>query len=217
MDIATLDERMADNAFIGVDVKVADGTWFSLQVMPQLRDKQGKLRAVLVASRNVSAMKLAEELSYRDKLTGLRNRNYLESRDGELVRAGDLPASVIMADCNYLKRTNDTLGHEWGDKLLQRVASVLRRTVPEGCLVMRIGGDEFLLVCPHMGADAANALVKRLKRALVEASDADLTLSVSFGTCTVADEATTFDEAFRAADEAMYAEKQAAHAAYAER
>ena len=42
----------------------------------------------------------------------------MESRSKRFVRAGDLPVSLIMADCNYLKRTNDTLGHEYGDLLL---------------------------------------------------------------------------------------------------
>lgn len=156
--------------------------------------------------------KRAEKLSFRDKLTGLRNRNYLESRDDELVRAGDYPVSIIMADCNYLKRTNDTLGHEWGDKLLQRVAGVLSAGVPEDCLVMCIGGDEFLIARPHVGDVGAERLVDGLKRDLAAASDERLTLSVSFGACTACDGETTFDEAFKAADDAMYAEKQQVHA-----
>lgn len=213
MDEDTLLERMEGNAFLGTDIKTIDGTWYSLQVIPQRRDGSGRLIAVLVASRNVTALKRAEELSFRDKLTGLRNRNYLESRDGELMRAGDFPVSVVMADCNYLKRTNDTLGHEWGDRLLKRVAGVLQEGVPEDCLVMRIGGDEFLLVCPHTGDVEAEELVARLRRGLDAASDDTLALSVSFGVSTVYAGEATFDDAFKAADEAMYAEKRLAHAA----
>lgn len=213
MDDATMEERLEDNAFLGVDVKTLDGLWYSLQVIPQRRDERGHLLSVLVATRDVTAVKRAEELSFRDKLTGLRNRNYLESRDGELMRPGDFPVSIIMADCNYLKRTNDTLGHEWGDKLLVRVAGVLQRCVPERCLVMRIGGDEFLLVCPQTDAVEADGVVADVRAGLASASDGDLTLSVSFGACTALDGETTFDEAFKAADEAMYAEKRAVHAA----
>lgn len=95
------------------------------------------------------------------------------------------PVSVIMAGCNYLKRTNDTQGHEWGDKLLARVARVLVDAAGEDVLVMRIGGDEFLLVCPHTGDVEAEQLVARAKAGLAAASDEDLTLSVSFGTATV--------------------------------
>lgn len=47
---------------------------------------------------------------------------YLEAESDHMVQAGDFPTSLIMADCNYLKRTNDTLCHEYGDLLLQRTA-----------------------------------------------------------------------------------------------
>ena len=71
-----------------------------------------------------------KELSFRDKLTGLYNRNYLETRMRCYVRADDFPASLIMADCNYLKRVNDTLGHEYGDLMLQRVARCIQDSIP---------------------------------------------------------------------------------------
>ncbi len=82
---------------------------------------------------------------------------------------------------------------------------------------MRIGGDEFLLVCPRTGDVEADELVGRIRNMLAEASDDELALSVSFGISTVVDGELTFDEAFKAADEAMYIEKQAAHAAEAAR
>ena len=47
---------------------------------------------------------------------------YLEAESDHMIQSGDFPTSLIMADCNYLKRTNDTLGHEYGDMLLQRTA-----------------------------------------------------------------------------------------------
>lgn len=73
----------------------------------------------------------------------------MESRSKRFVRAGDLPVSLIMADCNYLKRTNDTLGHEYGDLLLQRVANVIQESVSPNDVAMRVGGDEFLILCTH--------------------------------------------------------------------
>ena len=47
---------------------------------------------------------------------------YLEAESDHMIQSGDFPTSLIMADCNYLKRTNDTLGHEYGDLLLQRTS-----------------------------------------------------------------------------------------------
>lgn len=72
----------------------------------------------------------------------------MESRSGEFVRSGDFPVSLIMADCNYLKQTNDTLGHEYGDLLLKRVAHSIVQAIPKRCTAMRVGGDEFLILCP---------------------------------------------------------------------
>lgn len=56
--------------------------------------------------------------------------------------ADRIPVSLIMANCNYLKKTNDTLGHEYGDLLLQRVADIITECISEECVSMRIGGDE---------------------------------------------------------------------------
>lgn len=113
VDISTLRERMEGVPYLAAEVRDCRGTWYSLQVVPQHRDEQGRLDSVVVATHNISMVKHAEELSYQDKLTGLRNRNYLESRGDSLVNE-DLPVSVIMVDCNYLKRTNDIYGHEMG-------------------------------------------------------------------------------------------------------
>lgn len=209
---STMESRLEGRALLSTDIQDQGGHWYSLQVIPQRRDDQGKLLAVIVATRDVTAEKRAEELSFRDKLTGLRNRNYLESRGEEFVRSGDLPVTVFMADCNYLKRTNDTMGHEWGDELLKRVASVLSAAVPGEGLAMRIGGDEFLLVCPHMDERGGADLAQKIEARLAEKSDDDLTLSVSLGRSTVTGPSTTFAEAFKAADEAMYVAKKEAHA-----
>ncbi len=128
------------------------------------------------------------------------------------VRTGDYPVSLIMADCNYLKQTNDTLGHEYGDLLLQRVASVIRGSIDSSGIAMRIGGDEFLILCPHCSAERAAWMIANMKQKLVEKSDEKLTLSASFGSATIADDSLSFEEAYKLADQAMYQEKEAFHA-----
>lgn len=213
MDLATLEDRMKDAPFLGLDIQDNRGTWYSVQLIPQSRDAKGRLRSILIATRDVTSVKRAEELSYIDKLTGLHNRNYLESHSHELLAPEALPVSVIMADCNYLKRTNDTLGHEWGDRLLQRVAAVLQEVAGEDDLPMRVGGDEFLLVCPHTGYEQAESLVVMMRDGLDMVSDEVLRVSASFGISTVDDVCATMPDAFKAADEAMYKEKIAVHTA----
>ena len=134
-----------------------------------------------------------KELSFRDKLTGLYNRNYLETRIRRYVRSGDFPASLIMADCNYLKRVNDTLGHEYGDLMLQRVARCIQD------------------LCPKCSSDQAAELIARIRRRLAARSDGILTLDVAFGSYTAQDDSLTFDQVFHRADRAMYENKKEMH------
>lgn len=211
VDISTLRERMEGVPYLAAEVRDCRGAWYSLQVVPQHRDEQGRLESVVVATHNISMVKHAEELSYQDKLTGLRNRNYLESRGDSLVNE-DLPVSVIMLDCNYLKRTNDIYGHEMGDELLRRTASVLRRVAGADYLPMRLGGDEFLLVCPHTDNESALGLEQDLRLGLAAVSDEALTVSASIGVATVETAGNTLADVYRVADHNMYREKRTVHA-----
>ena len=211
VDMKTLRDRMEGVPYLAAEVRDCRGTWYSLQVVPQHRDEQGRLESVVVATHNISMVKHAEELSYQDKLAGLRNRNYLESRGDSLVNEG-LPVSVIMLDCNYLKRTNDIHGHEMGDELLRRTASVLRQVAGEDCLPMRLGGDEFLLVCPHTDGESAIGLEQDIRLGLAAVSDEVLTVSASIGVATVETAGNTLADVYRVADHNMYREKRVVHA-----
>lgn len=211
VDMKTLRDRMEGVPYLVAEVRDCRGAWYSLQVVPQHRDGQGRLESVVVATHNISMAKHAEELSYQDKLTGLRNRNYLESRGDRLVNE-DLPVSVIMLDCNYLKRTNDIHGHEMGDELLRRTASVLRQVAGEDCLPMRLGGDEFLLVCPHTDGESALGLEQDIRLGLATVSDEALTVSASIGVATVETAGNTLADVYRVADHNMYREKRVVHA-----
>lgn len=117
--------------------------------------------------------------------------------------------AVIMADCNYLKQTNDTKGHEFGDMLLQSVADGIKAVLPEKCIAMRVGGDEIFMVCPHTSKEKAEVLVQKMKEQMVKRSDEILQVSVSFGISTVENGEATFEEAYEAADQEMYKEKMA--------
>lgn len=216
IDTSTLRDRMEGVPHLDAEVRDCRGAWYSLQVVPQHRDEQGRLESVVVATHNISMAKRAEELSFQDKLTGLRNRNYLESLGDDSVNKS-LPVSVIMMDCNHLKRTNDLYGHEMGDELLRRTASVLRRVAGEKFVPMRVGGDEFLLICPYTDRESARQLVQDLRRGLAAASDDALAVSASFGIATVETPGCTLAEIYRVADHNMYQEKREVHAQDANR
>lgn len=209
LDLDTMAQRLQKGGFLASDVKDSQGAWYSVSLIPQKCDENGRVQAVLVATRDVTSSRQAEELSFKDKLTGLRNRNYMESRSKELVRAGDFPVSMIMADCNYLKRTNDTLGHESGDVMLQRVANAIEETIPQNCVAMRIGGDEFLVLCPQCSGEEAQRVVEEIKQKLAQRSDDKLKLSAAFGISTVETGEFDFDKAYEEADREMYRDKKA--------
>lgn len=184
--------------------------YFEIKKSPVIEN--GKIIGIVGVVTDITKLMLLEkeleELSFKDKLTGLYNRNYMEARSKKYVRANDFPATLIMADCNYLKTVNDTLGHEYGDMLLRQVATAIDETVPKGCVPMRIGGDEFLILCPKFTSDMAEKLIAQIKQSLVSKSNNILTLDVAFGYYTAEEDALTFDEALHLADQAMYENKR---------
>ena len=211
LELKSVAARLKSAPYLGNEVKDADGTWYSVMLIPQRWDEAGNVQAILVTTQNVTAIKQAEELSFNDKLTGLHNRNYMEARSEHIMRSGELPVSLIMADCNYLKHTNDTLGHEYGDLLLQRVAESIRESLPKDCVAMRIGGDEFLVLCAKCPAEKAARIVTDIRQKLEQKSNETLQLSVAFGTYTAETADISFRDAYDLADQAMYEEKQRAH------
>lgn len=211
LDLDTLAERLKGTQFLGNEIQDCHGAWYSILLIPQSYDAEGNILAILMTTRDITSMKQAEELSFKDKLTGMHNRNYMESHCKNFICSDDYPVSLIMADCNYLKRTNDTLGHEYGDLLLQRIANIIQETVPEGSDAMRVGGDEFLIICPHCDSKAAHQLITAIRQKLTDRSDDTLTLSVSFGVSTTADGEFDFTQAYEQADQEMYRDKQASH------
>ena len=127
----------------------------------------------------------AYALAERDQLTGLHNRHYLE----RFLGADDRPADllVLLVDVDGLKALNDVHGHDAGDKALQAVAGALVEHSRPGDVCVRWGGDEFLLLAPHVSAPAGLAFAERLVTAVSSTVPAapweHLPLSVSVGVC----------------------------------
>jgi diguanylate cyclase (GGDEF)-like protein len=140
-----------------------------------------------------------------DPLTGLLNRRgwnrYVRAEEQRFRRFGD-PACVVVIDLDQLKVVNDTYGHAAGDRYICRAAVVLAETVRAGDVLARLGGDEFGIVAVGATVGHGRELVGRAERAMAAAG-----IAGSFGLAPYA-VVGGFAEAWRQADEAMYAQKQ---------
>jgi diguanylate cyclase (GGDEF)-like protein len=120
-----------------------------------------------------AALEENRALTLTDPLTGCYNRRYLDTRLAEEVlrfRRSGHALSVIVADIDHFKQINDTLGHAAGDLVLRALAHTFRGAMREGVdWVARFGGEEFVIVLPDTGAQAAKAIAERL-RVTVEAA-----------------------------------------------
>jgi diguanylate cyclase (GGDEF)-like protein len=160
-----------------------------------------------VAISNADAWhQLAREAS-TDGLTGLANRRSFDERlTAELARARRYGRglSLVLLDLDHFKRINDTYGHQAGDEVLIRFASLLLANAREGELVARIGGEEFAWLMPETDEEGAHNAAERARTALAEELFAGIgTLTVSAGVRAVEDQGSA-EELIRGADDALY-------------
>ncbi len=104
--------------------------------------------------------------SLTDPLTGLANRRMADAflkRHWSQAERRNLPLSCLLIDLDDFKRINDTHGHDAGDRVLHGFAEILKRQVRQEDLAVRLGGDEFLVVCPHAGVAEVEKLLARLR------------------------------------------------------
>ncbi|HEY5872079.1 MAG TPA: diguanylate cyclase, partial [Gaiellaceae bacterium] len=131
----------------------------SAHVDPGLLDTAAVLAAHVAASLDAAFALQRERLSAAtDPLTRILNRRGLEERlERELAFAQErrLPLSLLVIDCDDFKEINDRAGHEFGDTLLQEVADVLARSLPDKAAAARLGGDEFVVMLPAADSDLA--------------------------------------------------------------
>ncbi|MFH0935599.1 MAG: diguanylate cyclase [Candidatus Omnitrophota bacterium] len=109
--------------------------------------------------------KKLESLAVRDSHTGLYNHRYLmEIIEAEFERAArySYPISVLMLDIDYFKSINDVYGHQFGDLVLKQLAQELKKIVRRYDVVIRFGGEEFIIVSPGTDDQRAMALAQRI-------------------------------------------------------
>jgi len=214
-----------------------DGTaaWLLASKYP-LFDAEGKIIGTWGTSRDITPLKEAEEelerlnhqlqeansrleiLSIRDGLSGLYNHrhffetlNFNAAFDSRQKELGCLNSfSVLLMDIDRFKTINDTYGHLTGDMVIRAVGACLSGATRLTDICFRYGGDEFALVLPGTGLDAARQLAEKLRLLIAETpiqtESATLHITTSIGAACY-DEAGSVAELVHMADERLYLSK----------
>ncbi|NLX94386.1 MAG: PAS domain S-box protein [Clostridiales bacterium] len=173
---------------------------------------EGEIEVVGV-TRNIEERKKTESeilyLSYHDQLTGLKNRRFFDEIIKELEDKKCVPLTLIMADVNGLKLTNDAFGHKAGDLILIKVAEILDRHCRDSDYSARIGGDEFVLLLPNTDAAKAEAVVKQINKSVAEEREKNEIISISIGFAVQNKPTEDINDIFKKAEDDMYRHKLA--------
>lgn len=179
-----------------------------------LRDSRRRLREQLDEITELQAQ--LEELARRDPLTGTYNRRYLDQALGLAMaraQATGKPLSLLLFDIDHFKRINDSYGHPVGDRVICRMADLLRRRFDgEGQAVCRYGGEEFLVLLPGADAAQAVAMAEDVRAEFIAGGVEDgsrlVRTTVSCGVASWPEHEVRPGELVRLADQALYAAKE---------
>ena len=156
-----------------------------------------------------------QQLALTDALTELPNRRFANEhleRQWSMAQRNNTPLSCMMVDIDYFKQVNDTYGHRVGDDVLKQVAHALRASVRKQDVVCRLGGEEFLLICPGTQGTEFVHYAERLRENVAALRLADVTgkpfkLTVSIGAASKGPLVNTAEMLLQRADNRLYKAK----------
>lgn len=157
-----------------------------------------------------------EKLSITDPLTTLPNRRHALISFDELWKESvinETPLSCLMIDVDSFKRINDMYGHAKGDEVLQVVAQTLQDNIRTDDILCRLGGDEFILLCPNTEKEGAivlaDMLLSKVRALNVETGNEPYRGSISVGLSSRGESMAHYDDLMKASDNALYMAKAA--------
>jgi len=152
-----------------------------------------------------------ELLSLTDVLTSLPNRRHgmilLENFFKE-SKQNNTSLTCMMIDADHFKEVNDTYGHDAGDEVLQVLTRTLVDTFRNDDTVCRLGGDEFLVICPKTDLDGAVKIAQKVREKVSKLNLNIWNSSISVGVASISDKMNNFEELIKTADEALYISKK---------
>jgi diguanylate cyclase (GGDEF)-like protein len=159
-------------------------------------------------------MESLRDSTLRDPMTGLNNRRFLEEYVETLVASVQRKGAhvaILMLDLDYFKMVNDTHGHDAGDAVIKALANVLKQAVRASDLVIRYGGEEFLIVLLESSAEQAFQIGEKIRAAVealkIQVGTLVLQKTISIGIADFPGDSATFWQAVKFADIALYQAK----------
>jgi diguanylate cyclase (GGDEF)-like protein len=169
---------------------------------------------IAAAWRNAQLYAELEERSRTDALTGLHNARWWQEialKEVARSRRSGAEIGLLLIDLDHFKQVNDTAGHPVGDRVLRQVASALRSAVRTSDAVIRLGGEEFLIMLPDSGQNGALRVAEKVRERLARLSPAASGLpriTASIGVALYPRHGDSLDDVVQAADTAMYRAKE---------
>jgi diguanylate cyclase (GGDEF)-like protein/PAS domain S-box-containing protein/putative nucleotidyltransferase with HDIG domain len=178
-----------DTEYFDVEYRVIRGPgdiiWVQHRGKIAERDENDKPIWIVSTLSNITNRKKHEEeilfLSYSDKLTGLKNRVYMEKHFEILDRDEKSRYFIVIGDLNGLKMANDSIGHIEGDKLICAVSNVIKGLCKSGDVVSRWGGDEFVILINDKDIIYVSDLINNIREAVAQISEFHFKISIALG------------------------------------
>ncbi len=151
------------------------------------------------------------DLSLRDPLTSLHNRYYLMEQVPVMIeqaKNSGKPLSMLVIDVDHFKKVNDTHGHSTGDAVLVGIAETLRSLIRNNMLLVRYGGEEFVMLFPGTNLLQASVGAEHIRSRIEALNPGGIPVTASFGAAEWKP-GESFDQLFRRADECVYKAKAA--------
>ena len=205
--------RVADGT--QYELELADGRWLQFS---EHRTPRGYIigSRIDITERKKLEVDLREQAS-TDALTGLPNRRHflhrLEDELGRVRRRTTSEACVLMLDLDHFKRINDQYGHAAGDSVLRHFSNILRHELRAIDIAGRMGGEEFAIILPGSGPQAAQGFAQRICDKLAEHplsfGRQEVGMTVSIGIAAIVPDDLSADAVLSRADRALYQAKDA--------
>lgn len=195
------EESMLLKSKTGIDIPIV------YDISP-VKDNEGEIYGMVINFRDISE-KIAKDkeidyITYHDGLTGVYNRNFFNEKIKNIDLEENLPISIIMGDVNGLKLTNDAFGHLMGDKLLLSAANIMKRVCRDSDIIVRWGGDEFIILLPKTKQEDVEEISERIKNECIKENVDLLNISISLGYDTKTNKDEDIMKSVTNAEEMMY-------------